>query len=98
MRSSGVKGGANNSDSEKDVQKEVAGAHAGGRSGGVGGKQAGNDTSSDTALQDVPSPQGGPLVVPGEELPEMDEVFEVVRMARSLYDYDAVEPDELSIC
>ena len=98
VRSSGVKGGANNSDSEKDVQKEVAGAHAGGRSGGVGGKQAGNDTSSDTAFQDVPSPQGGPLVVPGEELPEMDEVFEVVRMARSLYDYDAVEPDELSIC
>jgi hypothetical protein len=31
-------------------------------------------------------------------MPEMDEVFEVARMARSLYDYDAVEPDELSIC
>jgi hypothetical protein len=32
-----------------------------------------------------------------EELPEMDEVFEVVRTAKALYDYDAVEADELSI-
>eukprot|EP00277_Geminigera_cryophila_P007106 CAMPEP_0179414240 /NCGR_PEP_ID=MMETSP0799-20121207/5552_1 /TAXON_ID=46947 /ORGANISM="Geminigera cryophila, Strain CCMP2564" /LENGTH=791 /DNA_ID=CAMNT_0021186817 /DNA_START=407 /DNA_END=2782 /DNA_ORIENTATION=- len=31
------------------------------------------------------------------ELPEMDEVFQVQRHARSLYDYDALEPDELSI-
>ena len=91
-----------------DVQWEASG----GRGGGGGSKQAVEDTvlppgapfsgarSSHSQLfeEDVPSPQAAPLASPAEMMPEMDEVFEVARMARSLYDYDAVEPDELSIC
>lgn len=55
------------------------------------------DPPSPLLEEDAPSPQAAPLASPAEVMPEMDEVFEVPRMARSLYDYDAVEPDELSI-
>jgi GAF domain-containing protein len=90
-----------------DVQREAAG----GAGGGSSSKQAAEDTvlppsapisavrSSQSQLfeEDAPSPQAAPLASPAEVMPEMDEVFEVPRVARSLYDYDAVEPDELSI-